>query len=58
MNEEAAQRAVDMGEPTVAQIHLRRQPFDRAFNNARRIAGLDFTGRQDREMLDEAVMRV
>ena len=43
---ESAQRAVDMGERAVAQIHLRRQPFDRASNNARRVAGLDFAGRR------------
>ena len=49
---EVAQRPIDVSERALAQIHLRRQPFDRAPHHAGRVAGLDFAGGRDGKALD------
>ena len=55
---ERAQRAVDVRERAVAQIHLHRQPLDRAVHDAGGVAGLDLAARGHREALDRRpVMR-
>ena len=55
---EAAQRPVDVSERAVAQIHLRRQPFDCTPDHARRVARLHLTRSADREALDKSVVGI
>ena len=49
---EGAQRAVDVRERAVAQIHFHRQPLDRAAHDAGGVAGLDLAARRHRQALD------
>ena len=49
---EVAQRAVGVRERAVAQVHLHRQPLDRAADDARGVAGLDLAARRHRQALD------